>query len=524
MSFTKFGYLDEDFDNEPTVYGINPSNISHTQLKDIGVNTHPEIDDHINSSINPHGENLTQTNLTCDTINAINTDPLISGGGVKIPHGMQAPNILLDGVNNPRLHLKGVTPNILLEGAVSSIRLRHNSGNYLELDQGGFTVLTTSPVSMKSRLNKDVLFINTLNEVYDDSGVTIDGCLIKDGLVDGVDVDELHTNFNAHVGASIDPHGTTLHQTTLACSTINERVEDAGVTIDGLLIKDGEVDGVDVSQLNTNFNDHVSTSVNPHGTTLTQSAIKCNSINPINSGETLIVAGLSLINANIYCGRIYCVNSVYSDNINERNSGNGVTVDGVLIKDGTVDGVNVSQLNTNFNDHVGTSVNPHGANLIQSTLSCNIINEETPSNSVSFPNGFKTGIPASLTDTKILNFFELLVTSSTTQQPWDDAQDVKIYIQKINLTVSITVIGYNLGTANTTGANIILTNVIPTHCRPVAQVEQPFLVIDNHDFRLGKITIHTNGNLEFSPAYFTPSEKFTQDSGLFQQSVRYSIV
>ena len=38
---------------------------------------------------------------------------------------------------------------------------------------------------------------------------------------------------------------------TVQVDAINESTTNAGVTVDGVLIKDGQVDGVDVSALNT---------------------------------------------------------------------------------------------------------------------------------------------------------------------------------------------------------------------------------------------------------------------------------
>src|SRR5690606_21721777 len=205
-------------------------------------------------------------------------------------------------------------------------------------NENGFIKKDDSTLITNASLIDDVFSINTINEVYSDSGVTIDGCLIKDGTVDGVDVNQLETDFNNHVNDSTDPHGSTLTQTTLNCSTINESVAEAGVTIDGCLIKDGTVDGVDVIQLESNFNAHVGASFDPHGTTLTQTTLACSTIN-------------------------------------ERVPEAGVTIDGCLIKDGTVDGVDVSQLQSDTAAHILNSVNPHGVTLTQTTLNCSTINE-----------------------------------------------------------------------------------------------------------------------------------------------------
>jgi hypothetical protein len=53
-------------------------------------------------------------------------------------------------------------------------------------------------------------------------------------------------------------------------NTIAEHTADTGVTIDGVLIKDGFVDGVDVSAVDSALTSHLGNSSNPHSVTKTQ--------------------------------------------------------------------------------------------------------------------------------------------------------------------------------------------------------------------------------------------------------------
>lgn len=151
---------------------------------------------------------------------------------------------------------------------------------------------------------KGSLSVDVIIEKTGAAGVTIDGVLIKDGLVDGVDVSTIPTG-------KVDVAGDTMTgdltlDTKLLTDTIDEKTGAAGVTIDGVLIKDGLVDGVDVSTIPTSLNGKVD-----------------------NTGDTMT-------------GDLTLDTKLLTDTIDEKTGDTGVTVDGVLIKDGLVDGVDVA--------------------------------------------------------------------------------------------------------------------------------------------------------------------------------------
>lgn len=94
---------------------------------------------------------------------------------------------------------------------------------------------------------------DTLDEVTSGAGVTVDGVLLKDSTVK---TDTIIEKTNA-TGVTID--GTLLKDGGIVCAdaatlevdTINEATSAAGVTVDGVLLKDGASNGRRQSQILT---------------------------------------------------------------------------------------------------------------------------------------------------------------------------------------------------------------------------------------------------------------------------------
>ncbi|MDD3012741.1 MAG: tail fiber domain-containing protein [Candidatus Gastranaerophilales bacterium] len=93
---------------------------------------------------------------------------------------------------------------------------------------------------------------DTINEKTTDQGVTIESVPVKDGLVDGVDISE---NINQDVRNTSSPTFVEI-----STDTINEKTTDQGVTIESVPVKDGLVDGVDISE---NINQDVRNTSSP---------------------------------------------------------------------------------------------------------------------------------------------------------------------------------------------------------------------------------------------------------------------
>lgn len=116
-----------------------------------------------------------------------------------------------------------------------------------------------------------------INEATSAAGVTVDGVLLKDGGIVCADA------------------------ATLEVDTINEATNAAGVTLDGVLLKDNIV------------------------TVGTGGTVKTDTVTEKTSAAGVTVDGVKLKDA-----------EVYTDVIKEASSAAGVTADGVLLKDGFV--------------------------------------------------------------------------------------------------------------------------------------------------------------------------------------------
>lgn len=131
--------------------------------------------------------------------------------------------------------------------------------------------------------------------------------------------------------------------------SILESTTDAGVTIDGVLIKDGAVDGVDISA-------HVADTVDPHGATMTVNT-------RLNTQE---VFGTSVLGLTASSASIDTVVVISNDDGTKEAS---LSVEKDITLGGTVDGVTV-------NAHAGRHV-PGGADILQMSATDKLLGRST---------------------------------------------------------------------------------------------------------------------------------------------------
>ena len=168
---------------------------------------------------------------------------------------------------------------------------------------------------------------DTIVEKTGAAGVTIDGTLIKDGVVTA----NLTGNVTGDVAGNIT--GPVFCATThVATDTIVEKTGAMGVTVDGVLLKDGDVTGDLTGNVLGNVNGDVIGNVTGNLTGDVVGDVTGNLVGNVTGNVTGDVAG------NI-TGPVFCATTrVETDTINEKTGGAGVTIDGVLIKDGDVAG------------------------------------------------------------------------------------------------------------------------------------------------------------------------------------------
>lgn len=140
----------------------------------------------------------------------------------------------------------------------------------------GITGKVDGPAS--STDNAIARFDSTTGKIVQNSGVTISdsslgqvnisstdainiaptgGAYINTSSADGIILTASATGFASGIALSASDGGVTISNDNLQTNTISERTAASGVTIDGVLIKDGLVDGVDVSTLGSGSGDVV---------------------------------------------------------------------------------------------------------------------------------------------------------------------------------------------------------------------------------------------------------------------------
>jgi hypothetical protein len=196
----------------------------------------------------------------------------------------------------------------------------------------------------------DNLTADQISEATTDAGVTIDGVLLKDGAVSGT--------INATDGylEITRTKAKATHQSTLLFDLIENGYPIAqGDTLGGLVWKSLSGPGIyydavqdggswwDISiALKTSWNNSARTALDvvPTGAGSRDNLIRIFGELQVESGQTLQISGLSsgtLLAANDATGNVEVENALQADTIAEQTAAAGVTIDGVLLKDGEID-------------------------------------------------------------------------------------------------------------------------------------------------------------------------------------------
>jgi hypothetical protein len=163
------------------------------------------------------------------------------------------------------------------------------TGTSVGLNVGaGKTLAVAGTANLSGTTNATGTFkSDTISEYTSAAGVTIDGVLLKDSAVNSDTINEK----TAAAGVTID--GVLLKDAAVNTDTINEKTSAAGVTVDGVLLKDA--------------------------------AVNTDTINEKTAAAGVTIDGVLLKDS-----------AVNTDTISEKTSAAGVTIDGVLLKDNGV--------------------------------------------------------------------------------------------------------------------------------------------------------------------------------------------
>ncbi len=174
------------------------------------------------------------------------------------------------------------------------------------------------------------LYVSVINQLSDstaatiNTGVTVGGVLLKSSSVYTSNINESTSNS----GVFID--GVHLKDSKVFTDTINEKTLRSGVTIDGVTLKDSEIYTDTINEKSSN------TGVTVDGVLLKDHEVSANVINEFTADSGVYVDGVHLYNTQVFADDVYITSSLNTDTINEENADAGVTIDGVTIMDGGI--------------------------------------------------------------------------------------------------------------------------------------------------------------------------------------------
>jgi hypothetical protein len=175
---------------------------------------------------------------------------------------------------------------------------------YYHLTHADYDNLIEGHPDFTTSVTAPTVYTDTISEKTSTAGVTIDGIKLKDS--------EFYTDSivekTAATGVTID--GVLLKDSAVTTDTINEKTASAGVTIDSVVMKDG---GVSAS-----------------GT------IKADTVTEYTLDNGISVEGVTLKDGSLSGANLTATTAVLADTINERTATSGVTIETVLVKDGSV--------------------------------------------------------------------------------------------------------------------------------------------------------------------------------------------
>jgi len=115
-----------------------------------------------------------------------------------------------------------------------------------KIDVDGSVALTADWDAGEHKITVKELLTDTISEETTNAGVTIDGVKLKDSQVNTDQINEK----TANAGVTID--GVKLKDSQPYCDVINEKTAGSGVTVDGVLLKDSQVSTDQINEKTAN--------------------------------------------------------------------------------------------------------------------------------------------------------------------------------------------------------------------------------------------------------------------------------
>jgi hypothetical protein len=234
---------------------------------------------------------------------------------------------------------------------------------------------------------------------------------------------------------SVDTNGNTGIEGTLSVDTINEKTSTSGVTIDGVLLKDGNVQG----SLTTAGTVQAGT-YTIGGSAIISGSRQINNVVSLNVGTGNDPTEFS-VDTN---GNTGIEGTLSVDTINEKTDASGVTIDGVLLKDGgAILTGDVSGNDAILNDVSGVHFFTTGGNFVG-----DLVGNATTSTSATTAGTVTTAAQPNITSVGTLT--SLVVSGDLSA---NDCSFNVVDIHTLNLTTAFTKSDVGLGNVdNTTDA------------------------------------------------------------------------
>jgi hypothetical protein len=354
------------------------------------------------------------------------------------------------------------------------------------------------------------------------------------GLSDAIEYSSIVTSGDTHALAARqdNPNASGI---TFWDNNHKYLITNPNITIVGNdIVTSGLVDGVDVSTFYSNFNSHTGNTSNPHNTTLAN--LSGNTITTPINGDILyynnsgiwVNTPISIIGDSRYVtltgatmtGTLNVPNTNISSNLVVTGTStfyNTMTVNSNIVITGTVDGVDISLLNTTFNSHTGNTNNPHNTTL--SNLSGNTLTSVTQGDVIYYSGG-----------TWLNTQFTTLIGNTT----YTKTQTDNLFVHKTGDTMTGDLLmGTLTGTTNrivyvdntgkltatesyvfksSIGSIAAGTTVVDSFASTLSKgVVWHYVVTDGTNYRAGTVTAVWNGNTSGSTVEY--NETSTNDIG-----------
>ena len=252
-------------------------------------------------------------------------------------------NIIIGSVTNIKIGANAVTTDKITDGTILGSDLANNTLSDTQIAVGGIGSASLAANSVNSseivngavtdsKVDISTISLGTINEKVLNAGVVIDGATIKDGVL----LSDVNTTIVEAVVGSFS--------ITVLTDQISEYTLNNGVSIDGVSIKDGNINNNNVTAVTVEATQVLTDTIHENSpnvgvlvdsvllkdNTVTSSSVSTDIVN-----EKTLNAGVTIDSVLVKDNTVNAL-TIITDTITEKTATNGVDIDGVLLKDGGI--------------------------------------------------------------------------------------------------------------------------------------------------------------------------------------------